>query len=593
MIRRIRSDLVSFRAVEFQAGMNVVLADQAKDADETESTNGLGKTTLIRIIQFCLGSELNRDKVLNHPELLNTTFMMDFVVGGIDQTVARNTSTPNRVTISQSLVGGKAIEFERVDVGNITIKLEDWKRLLSEIYFPDTKIKGKDSDAFAPTFRDLALYFARIGKAAYGDPQLTFQGQAGASKKLCVSYLLGLNWSVQRKLQNELLDRANVRAAIKAMKTVEVTSRGRRSIGELEADRVALEAQLRAKRAEVIAFNVREDYRDLEAELGNVDGRIHDLINANYSDTRLRDFYKASAVEQPEADPNRPLQILKDAGAIFKEEALKKLDEVAKFHSEVYRNRKDFLQGEIKRLTDAIKQRGVEIDSLSARKTKLLNVLKSSGAIDTLIELQRSSNELNARQEALAAQIAEMKRFDRRDDEITATISKERSLLKSDLEDRREAVDEARSLFAEYTTELYGKPGRLSVDIATEGYSFTFTIERGGSDGVDQMVVFCFDLTFASLFAKRGDGFPTLIHDSSLFADVDPRQFAAAIRLAAERSKALGFQYICCLNSGSLPMAHFSDFKLSDYVRLTLTDDGPQGRLLGKKLPPIEKQRSS
>jgi uncharacterized protein YydD (DUF2326 family) len=161
--------------------------------------------------------------------------------------------------------------------------------------------------------------------------------------------------------------------------------------------------------------------------------------------------------------------------------------------------------------------------------------------------------------------------------------------MKQDLEDRRQQVDEVRALFAEYTQELYGRPGRLGVDVGPSGYSFSFTIDRQGSDGVDQMVVFCFDLTIASVWAKHGKGFPVLIHDSSLFADVDPRQYAKALKLAAVNSERYGFQYICCLNVGSLPKDHFGEFSLEPYVRLRLHDEGLEGRLLGKQLPPREK----
>ena len=50
MIRRVWSDLPTFNTVAFEAGFNVVLAETAEDSKETESTNGLGKTTLVRII---------------------------------------------------------------------------------------------------------------------------------------------------------------------------------------------------------------------------------------------------------------------------------------------------------------------------------------------------------------------------------------------------------------------------------------------------------------------------------------------------------------------------------------------------------------
>ena len=72
------------------------------------------------------------------------------------------------------------------------------------------------------------------------------------------------------------------------------------------------------------------------------------------------------------------------------------------------------------------------------------------------------------------------------------------------------------------------------------------------------------------------------MHDSSLFADVDERQRAQALELAARESIAKGFQYICCLNSDNLPINGFTkDFNIDQYVRLRLTDATEAGGLLG------------
>jgi uncharacterized protein YydD (DUF2326 family) len=56
--------------------------------------------------------------------------------------------------------------------------------------------------------------------------------------------------------------------------------------------------------------------------------------------------------------------------------------------------------------------------------------------------------------------------------------------------------------------------------------------------------VFCFDFTVATLWAKYHRGFPVLIHDSSFFADVDPRQYAGALKLAAECSAKYGLHLL-------------------------------------------------
>jgi uncharacterized protein YydD (DUF2326 family) len=41
MIRRVWSDLATFKEVRFEPAFNVVLADTSEDSKETESTNGL------------------------------------------------------------------------------------------------------------------------------------------------------------------------------------------------------------------------------------------------------------------------------------------------------------------------------------------------------------------------------------------------------------------------------------------------------------------------------------------------------------------------------------------------------------------------
>lgn len=583
MILRVWSDLDSFREVSFQTGMNIVLADRTDDSEETESTNGLGKTTLLRIIHFCLGSDLQRDKVLNHPKLKGVTFGLDLLYEGATVSASRNTSSANSVTVSPRLLDGLSITADQTTATNATISLDDWKDVLTRRFVP-----GATKDGNTPSFREIAYYLIRVGKPAFTDPTVAFDGQSGASKRLTTSYLLGLNWAAQRKLQDLLDARKRVEETIKALKDAEKSANDK-SIGDLDAERVALEAAVAAKRTEVEGFNVRDDYRDLERQLGRVDSRLHELVNENYSDRRLLEHYQQSAEELPEADPEKPVTILKNAGAIFKPEVLKTLDEVAAFHAEVHKNRRAFLQGEISRLEGTMKTRSDEISGLSSEKSRVLGILKSSGALETLIDLQRTYTEQTSRLEALKARISERRKFDLRKEEISVEVAQARALMKRDAEDRAKTIDEARKLFAEYTKFLYGKAGGLAVDISSTGYKLTFTIDRSGSDGVDQMVVFCFDLTVATLRARRSGGFVTLVHDSSLFADVDPRQYGLALQLAEEKSRTEGFQYVCCLNAGTLPMTHLGELNHVKFVRLRLTDHSEEGRLLGMQLPPVEK----
>ena len=139
-------------------------------------------------------------------------------------------------------------------------------------------------------------------------------------------------------------------------------------------------------------------------------------------------------------------------------------------------------------------------------------------------------------------------------------------LASADYEERRVVREKAIALFNSFSEELYGRPGRLVIDVAPGGgFRFDVLIERKDSHGVEQMKVFCYDLMIAEITALThpvNPGF--LIHDSTLFADVDERQKAHALEIAARESVKKGFQYICCLNSDSLPTGNFFETSTSN-----------------------------
>ena len=137
-------------------------------------------------------------------------------------------------------------------------------------------------------------------------------------------------------------------------------------------------------------------------------------------------------------------------------------------------------------------------------------------------------------------------------------------------------------LFNSNSQALYKAPGTLSIDVRKTGLKFDVSIERSGSHGIGNMKIFCYDLMLAQIWAEKEVKPAFLIHDSIIFADVDERQKALALELAAKESARLNFQYICTMNSDAIPTNDFSaDFKFDDYVRRTFTDATEDGGLLG------------
>jgi uncharacterized protein YydD (DUF2326 family) len=116
-------------------------------------------------------------------------------------------------------------------------------------------------------------------------------------------------------------------------------------------------------------------------------------------------------------------------------------------------------------------------------------------------------------------------------------------------------------------------------------FDLTVQIEDDSSDGINEVRVFCYDLTVLSLRQGHKVGF--VFHDSRLFANMDVRQRAELFKLADEVTTSLGCQYIATLNpdfitsmEGEFSSEEFQRL-FADNVVLTLKDDSPAGKLLG------------
>ena len=142
-----------------------------------------------------------------------------------------------------------------------------------------------------------------------------------------------------------------------------------------------------------------------------------------------------------------------------------------------------------------------------------------------------------------------------------------------DLSEREPIWREAVRLFNANSEALYEAPGRLAIDVKETGYDFRVEIERAKSEGIESMKIFCYDLMLAQLWASKPISPRVLIHDSTLYDGVDERQKAHALKLVAREAEQHDFQYICLLNSDSLPSAELmQDFDIDKYVRVILTD---------------------
>ncbi len=390
-----------------------------------------------------------------------------------------------------------------------------------------------------------------------------------------------LSWEYPAKLQ-KLKDQETVisqlRSAIKAGTFPDLLG----TVGELESQKVRFEEVIARRGEELRTFRVHPQYQEYQDQANLLQSAIRRLNQENVTDQAMLSFYQESLVEERPPEAEKLAKMYQEAGVGWPDGVQKRLDDVQAFRDKLIVNRRAFLETEITRLMQAIARRNEEVNRRSDERADLLSILDTHGALAEYTDLQRLQNEELAKLNAVNQRIANLKRID----EVKAQTRIERGqlqiLARSYYEERRSDREHALSLFNQFSQALYNRPGELIIDVVEGGYRFNVEIERQDSQGVEQMKVFCYDLTLATLWASKHLGPGFLIHDSTIFADVDERQKAHALELAAKTAEAHGFQYICCLNSDSIPPKDFSEgFSLEPYVRVELTDEGETGGLLG------------
>lgn len=188
MIKTLRCNRPSFRDVTFTPGVNVILADRTKEETIKNSRNGLGKSTFIELLHFCLGSELKAP--LKSPALRDWIFTLDLTLAGKDVSASRDTGSPGKIVVDGDVNAWPIQPRLNKTTGNKELTCEEWTELLGHLMFG---IAIGATGKYRPQFRSLISYFIRIEKDAYIQPFEFFRKQPEVFKQVLNTFLLGLD----------------------------------------------------------------------------------------------------------------------------------------------------------------------------------------------------------------------------------------------------------------------------------------------------------------------------------------------------------------------------------------------------------------
>jgi len=586
MIHRIFSSLAKFKTQEFRPGFNVLLAEKSPNARKDQTRNAAGKSTVLEIIHYLLGANIENDSIFLKPMVGEETFGMTFDCPNDVLTVARRAAPKedrSRFFFSGTVPAALQDALETTEEGGHYARLKAWRSFLGAQLFG----LQPEPETYEPTFRSLFPYFCRRGAAAFIEPTRHSSQQQPWEQNVAVAYFLGLDWRIHGNM-------ARLHKREQELDQLKRELKGGSVVGELIGTGAGLQAKLTVARrraasfrGQLDAFKVLPQYEEVEREASQMANAIAELSNENTLDRRLVDDLEASLREEQPPDATNLEHIYQAAGIQLPGIALKRLEDVRRFHETILANRRKHLQDEINAAKRRIEHRQTQSQQMDVRREQLMGLLKTHGALDQFTQLQAELSRLDAEVEELDRRLQLARRIETGSADLKVERAELHRKLVNDHNDRADSINEAVLLFEELSCSLSERSSFLRVEPSEQGLEVAI---EGGPDaksiGIKEQQIFCFDMMLAVLQGQKGNSPGFLVHDSHLFDAMEERQIAKAFEIGASLSEKHKFQYIVTLNDDRVPWSEFSEgFDFNAYVLPTrLSDATEDGGLLGCRL---------
>lgn len=560
-LKSLGSDDPRFKNLTFHKGMNLVLAEKTHHSSDTDSRNGAGKTSIVRLLRYLLGGKRN-EWIKSLAEYTESAFWTD-IQGAIGEIHIR------REAGSTSVLAGTS-----------TYSSNEWREKSGEL------LLGWPASHDKPTAQQV---FSQLLRTSFDSPTKIDSYESDLETGIRIAYFLGMpDTTLQKPIQA-----ANFKKNKKIFKKAidhGILANMAASKAECEAELFKLEDQLQKRRSALAEFKVDESYAGHQQAADELSAEIAALNDQNIAlKRRKRYLANTMTTEMPAKQDNdemltRLKRLYAEAGVMIVTDALKPFNDVIQFHESVARNRRHFLEDEFEKVTEALTANEARIKMLDDERSTIMKLLDQSMALETFSEAQQDCNEIAARIERLKDMLQDYERLDDMDSTLRKMEVEANDAMRLGLKESNDSVKLASQMYSNLCSEVYtDRAGSLLLDLTDAGILKVMPkIEGDASKGIAEVSIFLFDITCIAVGMKNGTTPGILVHDSQLFDSMDDRQLASCLNIGARLAEEYDFQYIVTLNTDRLESAEKIGFDRSDYpISVSLTDSGETGGLFG------------
>ena len=565
MIHELYANKSSFKKIQFNKGINIILAEG--DDNTENSRNGLGKTTLVHIIHFCLGGTPNK-KYLPEDTFNDWEFTISIDISN-EKIYAKRSFNEKSIIIVEgnfSKFPLKPTYSEEKEIYFYT--LNEWKEVLGTSLLG---LKNEKEFRFKPTFRKVISYFIRRDEDIKKSPFKTSSTHKNIDVIDCTSFCVGLDWKLMSKYKEYGDEIKRLNENFSNLKSIHGSK------GQLVPEMNRLKKDLTKIKEDLDNYKVHESYRQIEKSADILSKEIQELVEKTIFLNKKIDIYEESIKEENIDDINVE-EIYNEINFYFPENVKKTLRESKEFHKNIIFNITNFLKTEIQSIKNDLSLINQEIEIKSDKKAGYMDILNNFGALNEYNNMQKYYTEQKSEYELIVNIIKQFDEITNKKNKLKVKLLELESRFQINYDENINHLNSLIDIFSDNSSYLYDVPGDLIIECSEKGFEYNVDIPRINSTGKTKMIVLCYDLMLLENFVGY-NYIDFLIHDSNIFDGVDSRQYASALNLIYEKTTKFDMQYICMLNSDSIP--DNLNFNIEDHVVLELNDNSIEGTLLG------------
>lgn len=535
-----------FDKVTFRQGINIIQGVYTRSEKERSGLNGIGKSTLVRLIDFALVSDSTRNHdfdIKRYNFLKRHSVVLEFEVEGISYFIKRAFDNPRKPKFGTDIYSLESYEEAelRTILGNLFFGRSDY-----DGYFEST------------WFRNLINFFIKddINNFRREDPLKFVDHHTKHFENYSYNlFLLDLP-------NKSITDFAGLEGDIKELKThkSKVISRLEdetgKKIEEMHSQIRLLDDKINSFEKSIKDYKFLELYTDIENELIDISVSISSLLKKRTLLRRKLNECKRSYEYEIEFDEARVVKIYSESWGVFGDIIKNKLDDVILFRKRLADNRKRFIKNKELELNSEISNISLEISSLEKRRSDLYKILDEKKALDIIKNTYRLLIEEKTRKERLLTSISQVNLLDEDIHKKNKEINNIKLDIPKEMNSVQDKINKISSLFVEIVKETIHVSGMRKVifDIKPQPKSsspLNISIDIPKSKALETIrsKILAYDLTvFFNIIESKRKLPHFLIHDG-IFHGIGIKTIVRILNFIHSKNLQFpNFQYIITIN---------------------------------------------